>query len=275
MAAAVGAPRILEIHRNVGHALVHGLEIVAVGGAHLGELSGDSELEVVVRKGVFVADQRGEVEVIGVGALEVDGRGGRREVAEGRHVASQREAQERHVSRTHTGRIAALGASAEVGVHEDHHAAQRPGVGDGLHEDPRGRSVHHQFLFRVVIAVDGDVVGHEVDVIDDTVEIISCTEADEAAQREREAVVLRGEDELRFLDLLEARTMGLDVVLRGVVHRHAVERRRLLHGIRPVVVDGVHLLHRDQVDRGRILAAHGLALVTLRRRGTCNQQSHN
>ena len=40
--------------------------------------------------------------------------------------------------------------------------------------------------------------------IDDAVEIVSRTEADEAAQREREAVVLRGEDELRFLDLLEA-----------------------------------------------------------------------
>ena len=214
-------------------------------------------------------------EVIGVGTLEVDGRRGCRKVAEGRHVATQRKAQERHVGRTQAGRVAALGASAEVGVHEHDHAAQRTGVGDGLHKQTRGRSVHHQLLPGIVIAVNGNVVGHEVDVVDDAVEVIPGAEADETAQREGETVVLRGEDELRFLDLLEARTVGLDVVLRGVVHGHAVERRRLLHRIRPVVVDGVHLLHRDQVDRRRIFAAHGPALVTLRRRGSCKQQSHD
>ena len=59
----------------------------------------------------------------------------------------------------------------------------------------------------------GDVDGDKVDVVDDAVEVIPGAEADETAQREGETVVLRGEDELRFLDLLEARTVGLDVVL--------------------------------------------------------------
>ena len=272
---AVGAPGILEVGREIGNALFQRREIVVVGAADRGHLGRNAELEVVVGEGVFVADHRGEVEVIGVGTLEVDGRRGCRKVAEGRHVATQRKAQERHVGRTQAGRVAALGASAEVGVHEHDHAAQRTGVGDGLHKQTRGRSVHHQLLPGIVIAVNGNVVGHEVDVVDDAVEVIPGAEADETAQREGETVVLRGEDELRFLDLLEARTVGLDVVLRGVVHGHAVEHRRLLHRIRPVVVDGVHLLHRDQVDRRRIFAAHGPALVTLRRRGTCKQQSHD
>ena len=142
-------------------------EIVVVGAADRGHLGRNAELEVVVGEGVFVADHRGEVEVIGVGTLDVDGRRGCRKVAEGRHVATQRKAQERHVGRTQAGRVAALGASAEVGVHEHDHAAQRTGVGDGLHKQTRGRSVHHQLLPGIVIAVNGNVVGHEVDVVDD------------------------------------------------------------------------------------------------------------
>ena len=275
VAAAVGAPGILQVHREVGYALVDRLEVLAVGGAHARQLGGDAEGHVPAGERHLVADQRREVEIIGVRPLEVDGRGGGRQVAEGRHVASEGQPLERHVGRTQAGRVASLGTAAEVGVHVDHHAPQRPGVGNGLQEEARGRGVHHQLLLRIVIARNRDVVGHEVDVVDDAVEIIAGAQRHEAAHRERETVVLRGEYELGLLGLLEAGAVRVDVVLRGVADGHAVACRSLLCRTAAAVVDGIHLVYGDEVDRRRIVAATAFAPVVLGGSGSRKEQGDN
>ena len=275
MAAAVVAPRILQIHREVGHALVHRLEVFAVGRAHIGHFGRDAEGHVPAGERNLIADHRGEIEVVGVRSLKVDGRGRGLQVAERRHVASEGQPLERHVSRAQAGRIAALRAAAEVGVHVNHHAAQRPRVGDRLHEETRSRGVHHQLLFRIVIARNGNVVGHEVDIVHDAVEVVSGAQAHEAAQREREPVVLRREYELGLLGLLETGAVRLNIVLRGIVHRQPVERRGLTAAAAAAVVNRVHFVHGDKVDRGRILSVAAVAHVSLGRSGRRKQQSHN
>ena len=147
-------------------------------------------------------------------------------------------------------------------------------MGDGLHEEARRGGVHRDFLAGGVVARNGDVVGHEVDVVDRTLEVIAAAQGDESAQREGESVVARREDELRLAGLLESRAVCLHVVGDGVVDC------RLVHGRKPLgrgaaVVDGVHLAGRDQIDRRSILLAPGIARVALRRRRGCEQQGCN
>ena len=255
--------------------LVHRLEVFAVGRTHIGHFGRNAEGHVPAGERNLIADHRGEIEVVGVRSLKVDGRGRGLQVAERRHVASEGQPLERHVSRAQTGRIAALRAAAEVGVHVNHHAAQRPRVGDRLHEETRSRGVHHQLLFRIVIARHGNVVGHEVDVVHDAVEVVSGAQAHEAAQRKREPVVLRREYELGLLGLLEAGAVRLDIVLRGVVHRQPVERRGLTAAAAAAVVNRVHFVHGDEIDRGRILSVAAVTHVSLGRSGRRKQQSHN
>ena len=52
-------------------------------------------------------------------------------------------------------------------------------------------------------------------------------------------------------------------------------RRGLPRSGRIVVVEGVRLAHGDQIDRRRIVAAHGPAFETLSRRRARKQQGHN
>ena len=212
MARTVAAPGILDVKGNVGHALRDGVEPLAVRTAHDGHLGRHAERESAFGEGAFVADERGEVEVVGIGALKIDGCRGRFEIAEGRHVAPEGQSQQRDVGRAQTRRVAVRGSSAEVSVEIDHHASHGPRVGDRLQEEARRGGVQREFLPRGIVPGDGNVVGHEVDVLHDAARIVGGPQGDESAQRKREAVLLRGEDELRPVVLLESPAVRFGMV---------------------------------------------------------------
>ena len=251
---------------------MHAGEVVVVGAAHVGKLGSDAEGHVVAGEVYLVAGHGREAEVIGVGTLIVDRLGCCLQVAEGGHVATEREAAGFHVGRAYAGRIAALRTAAEVHVGEDYDAAQRTGVDDALQEHARSRGVHHQLLVGVVVARDGNVGRNEVDVVRDALEAVTDAEVDRTAQRQRELIVLRGEDELRAHGLLEARTVGLEVVLFGVLDGHAVEQHGLAGGLR--VADRLGFVHRDEVDRRGVLLVVTRGRITLGRSGGGEQQRY-
>ncbi len=253
VAFAVATPRYLQIDGEVRHALRQRSEKVVVGGADVGHFGCKTECHVVAREGYFVADHRRELEIVGVGALEVDGRRSRHQVAERRDVAADRETFERNVGRTQTRNIAALRTTAEVTVDVNYDTAQSAGVGDGFQEDTRGRGIHRQLLTGGVIPGDGDVVRNEIEIVDGSLEFIGRTQRDVAAQCEREFVVLACEDELREFRLLEARTMGLQIVLRRTFHGQPIECCHLSSGAY-IGIDRIHFVHGDQIDRRHVFA---------------------
>ena len=69
--------------------------------------------------------------------------------------------------------------------------------------------------------------------------------------------------------------MRVDVVLRGVADGHAVACRSLLCRTAAAVVDGIHLMYGDEVDRRRIVAATAFAPVVLGGSGSRKEQGDN
>lgn len=255
VARPVASPRQLQINREVGHALRNRREVGTVGAAHVGKLGRHTHLEDVLPYRELVADHRGEVEVIGIGTLEVNGLRSGQQVAESGYVASEGKPAQRDVSRTHTRRIAVLRTAAEIGVDEYDDAAELVGIGHRLEVNTRRGGVHHQLLTVGIGLLHRDVVGYEVDVIDTSVEVITGAKIDVTAHRERELVVLGREDELGLLDLLETEPVRIAVVLNGTLDRQTVQRRSLHCGIATLIcIYGVGLMHGNQIDRRRVLA---------------------
>ena len=269
-----GTPCYLQEYGEVGHAGRHGYHVVAVGAAHGGHFSRETELHVVVGERHFVADHGGEVEVVGVGAAEVDRVRTGQQVAERGHVAAQREAEHRHVGRAQTGHVAVLASAAEVAVDEYDHATQGTRVGDRLQEDARGGGVHHQLLAVGVVRRHGDVGRYEVDVIHDAFEVVTRTHVDVSAQCQRELVVLGREDELRLLHLLETRTVRFAVVEDRCFGGQTVQFGSLLCGAGAVGAH-VRLVHGDQVDGGRVFVLVTESPVALSRSGGDGEQSQS
>ena len=184
VARAVLSPCILEIHGYVGYALRYGTEVLVIGATHDGHLGRYAHLEVAVVERMFVSQHRGEVEVIGVGALEVYCRGRGVQIAEGRDVSTRGESQQRDVCRTQTGRIAELGTAAEVHVDEGYDGTYGRGVDHRLGEQTRGGGIHHHALAVGVVGIEGYVVGDEVDIVDGAHEVIARAKVDVTADTE-------------------------------------------------------------------------------------------
>ncbi len=247
MALAILAPSDLKVDGNVGHALRDGAEILIVRSAHRRHLGCHAESEIVLQEIDLVTQHGGETEIIGIRALKIDRERRGLQVAEGGDVATRRKAEQRHVGRTQTRRVAELLAAAEIHIDVSDHAAQRARVDYRLGEQTRRGGVHHQSLTVGVCLLHGDVVGDEIDVIDRTLQIIARAEVDVTADTEREFVVLGGEDELRIMRLLETRAERLLEILTGARGGHVLAGHRLLHGAsgyRIGLFDGDHVYRR-------------------------------
>ena len=262
MAVAFGPPGILEIDRKIGHALRNRIERLAERAAHAGQLGRQTEFQMIVRKGNFVADHRGEGEVIGVRPLEVDRRGACVEIAEGRHVAAEGKALERHVGFAQARRIAALRTAAEVGGDIDYDTAQRTGVGDTFKIDALPRSV---------IARNRNRRRDEVGGRRRSVEVVTGTQGDEPSECQRILVLFVREEELRPPGLLETGAVRLVVIVDGVHHRHPVTGRTSspLAGN-----ERIGLLNRDHVNRRRTSVPGG-GCVRLRRSRNSQEQRND
>ena len=93
----------------------------------------------------------------------------------------------------------------------------------------------------------------------------------EAAHGKGETVVLRREDKFRIVVLLESRAVRLEIVLLGFRHGGTILQCRLAQGA--AVVDGIHLVDGDEVDRRGIPVLAGEVMP--RRGGRCEQQKHD
>ena len=192
-----------------------GTEIIIVRSAHRRHLGCHAESEIVLQEIDLVTQHGGETEIIGIRALKIDRERRGLQVAEGGDVATRRKAEQRHVGRTQTRRVAELLAAAEIHIDVSDHAAQRARVDYRLGEQTRRGGVHHQSLTVGVCLLHGDVIGDEIDVVDRALKIIARAEVDVTADTEREFVVLGGEDELRIMRLLETRAERLLEILTG------------------------------------------------------------
>lgn len=264
MTFAVVSPSYLQIDRKIGHALRKRCEEFVVGGTYFRHFGCQSEGQVFTGEGDFIAEHRCELQVVGIGALKIDGRGCGLQIAEGRDVATDRETLERYISRTQARRIAALCTAAEITVDVDNDAAQSTGIGDGFQENTRRRGIHGQFLTSGIVARNGNVIRNEIEVVDGAFEFIGRAQSDVAAQCEREPVVFAGKDELRNLRLLGSRTVSFHIILRRTLYGQTIERRHLSCSAY-VGVDRINFVHGDQIDRRRILTLSGESPAVLRR----------
>ena len=216
-------------------------ECFAVCCADFGHLGGHAHREVAPEM-ARIADNRIEIEVIGIRAFEIDGGGRGIEVAECGDVAAQREPEERYVCQPDTRGIVA--AAAEIGLEHCQHASQCGGVGNGLEEYPRCRGIHHQLLAGVVIPGDGYVVGDEILVVHDALEVIAHTHVDIAADGEGDLVGAARKYHLRQHRLLESAALRLQEVEYRAVDGQLVT----VAGSIAARVRCSHFLSPDQID---------------------------
>ena len=123
-------------------------------------------------------------------------------------------------------------------------------------------------------AGNGDRGWNEILCSGDSVEVIRRTQSHLAAEREREFVLLGGEDEVRQFILLETGMMGFDIVPNGIVDCQLVQYGRFEQGL--FVRRRLRRIDGNQVNRRRVFAGLYAVLADLvglgRNRGRRNRQ---
>lgn len=268
VALTVFAPSDLQIDRKIGNPLRNRIESRSVGTRNVRHFGGDTERHVVACERYLVAENRCEIEVVGIRTLKIDCAGRSRQVAESGYVATDGQTEERNVARAQTRSVTALTTAAEVGVEEYHYPTETAAVGDSAEIDARSRCVHFEFLLVGIVANHRYVVRHDVDVVDGAVEAVCESEIHVTAYGERECIAAVGENHARCGYLLESCASGFAVVLNRTANgdvflldESLLCEHRVVIGI--ITIYRIGFLYRYDINRRFVAVAIPRIVTTL------------